>query len=81
MKNYFYLTIAKIDKVIFSGKVISVNCPGTEGEMTILANHIPLITSLKEGKIRIRINEDEKKELKVKKGIMEVNKNEVIILL
>jgi F-type H+-transporting ATPase subunit epsilon len=77
----FFLTITKIDEVVFQGVVNSVNCPGSEGEMVVLPHHIPLITPLKEGKVKVRIGEDEEKEFSVKKGILEVSKDEVVILL
>ncbi len=78
----FFLTITKIDEVVFQGAVNSVNCPGSEGEMVVLPHHIPLITPLKEGTIRVRVDSEEKdREFSVKKGILEVSKDEVVILL
>jgi len=78
----FFLTITKIDEIVFQGVVNSVNCPGSEGEMVILPHHIPLISSLKEGVIKVRMDNEEKvREFSVKKGILEVSKDEVVILL
>ncbi|MEK7453151.1 MAG: ATP synthase F1 subunit epsilon [Patescibacteria group bacterium] len=77
----FFLTIAKINETIFSGMVNSVNCPGSEGEMTILPNHIPLITTLKKGEVRIKLNDEKIEKFNIEKGILEVSKKEVIILL
>lgn len=61
--------------------VRSVNCPGIEGEMTILPNHIPLITILKPGEIRIKFDEEKEEKFEIKKGMLEISKKEVIILL
>ncbi len=77
----FFLTIAKINETLFQGMVRSVNCPGVEGEMTVLPNHIPLATILKAGEIRIRVDEDKEEKLKIEKGILEISKKEVVILL
>jgi len=76
-----FLTIAKIDEVIFQGEVKSVNCPGSEGEMVILPHHIPLITPLKEGEVRVKIDEEKEEKFNVQKGILEVSRDEVVILL
>jgi F0F1-type ATP synthase epsilon subunit len=47
--------------------------PGQEGEMTILGHHEPLISTLKEGNIRVHIQKDtEPKIFHVAGGILEV---------
>ncbi|OGG59666.1 hypothetical protein A3C89_00430 [Candidatus Kaiserbacteria bacterium RIFCSPHIGHO2_02_FULL_50_50] len=47
----FHLTIASLDKSVFDGFVTRVTVPGSEGEMTILADHVPLISRLSAGTI------------------------------
>ncbi len=79
--NKFKLKVAQIDKLLFDDNVVSLNCPGVEGEMTVLAHHIPLITLLKEGVLKIKIDEDTQKEIPIKGGILEVGKEETIVLL
>jgi F-type H+-transporting ATPase subunit epsilon len=37
------------EKVLFSGEVDQVDLPGAEGDMGILANHAPLVTTLRPG--------------------------------
>ena len=76
----FLLTIAAVDKQLFRGEVDSVNVPGSEGQMTLLSNHSPLITLLKEGKVVVRM-EDDKKEFPIMGGLLEVSKNEAVILV
>ena len=76
-----FLTIAKIDEIIFQGMVRSVNCPGSEGEMVILPHHIPLITPLKEGEIRVRVDDENEEKFSIEKGILEVSRDEVVVLL
>ena len=76
----FPLTITKLDEVAFAGYVDAVIAPGVEGELTVLKDHIPLITTLKEGTIRVRKG-DTKQEFKVTRGVLEVSKKGVTILL
>ena len=67
------------EEKLFSGEGSSVTVPGTDGELGILNNHAPLITSLKEGAIRLQTNEGDK-TFDVKGGVVEVMNNKVVIL-
>src|SRR5512136_662245 len=46
--------IATQDKLLFEGQVDMVVAPGSEGEMGILPNHAPLLTTLGYGVLRVR---------------------------
>lgn len=76
----FPLTIATISKTLFHGPALSVNCPGSEGELTVLAHHTPLVTTLKAGEIRVK-TEHETLTFPLERGLLEVSKNEAVILL
>ncbi len=78
--NTFKLTIAKVNEQLFSGDALSVNVPGTEGEMTILANHEPLITMLKKGIITVRDGENAK-TFSIEKGLLETSNGQVTVLV
>ncbi len=76
------LTIAQIDKVLWKGDATSVTVPGADGVMTILAHHMPLIATLKEGIVVVKENTDgETKEFPITKGFVEVGKEETVILV
>ncbi len=75
------LTISKIDKVLWSGEADSVTVPGVDGEMTILSHHMPLITTLKSGKIVVKIKEQSPISFDITKGFLEVGKTETTILV
>jgi F-type H+-transporting ATPase subunit epsilon len=77
----FRLTIAQVDKKLFDDEVLSVSLPGSEGYMTILANHAPLISLLKNGSIRIVTEKETHEEVHVTKGVCEVSHNHVTILV
>lgn len=78
--NTFKLTISKVNEQLFSGDALSVNVPGTEGEMTILANHEPLITILKNGVITVQTN-IESKSFTIEKGLLETSNGQVTVLV
>jgi F-type H+-transporting ATPase subunit epsilon len=41
------------EKVLFAGEVDQVDLPGSEGDMGILANHAPVVTTLRPGIVTI----------------------------
>lgn len=75
------INIAKVDGPVFAGEVLSVTVPGTEGEMTLLANHSPLMTALKAGVITVKLHDETTKQFDIETGTMEVSNNTVTILL
>jgi F-type H+-transporting ATPase subunit epsilon len=75
------LTISNIDKVLWSGEADSVTVPATDGEMTILSHHMPLITTLKSGKIVVKTKEQAPLAFDIIKGFLEVGKTETTILV
>ena len=74
------LIISKIDEKVFEGDFESIVLPGGRGELEIMPGHSPLLSPLREGKI-IYTSKGEKKEIEIKKGFVEVNNNEVIVVL
>lgn len=75
------LIIAKIDQKIFDGEFQSVVLPGRRGELEIMPEHAPLLSSLRKGKIVYTNKEGKKKEVDIEKGFVEVNSNETIVVL
>ena len=73
------LEIITPDKKVFSGEVTSVQVPGTSGQFQVLNNHAPIISTLINGKVKIKSAEGNQ-TFNVKGGIIEVLKNKVIIL-
>jgi F-type H+-transporting ATPase subunit epsilon len=73
------LQIINPDKELFSGETNSVVVPGTDGEIGILDNHAPLLSSLKEGELKVKVN-DKDKLFKINGGVVEVLNNNVIVL-
>ena len=67
MEKNFNLEIISPEKILLSDKVNSVTIPSFEGEMTILSDHIPLITFLRPG--IIEINESKKISFLLKKEL------------
>lgn len=73
--------IAKVGESLFEGEALSLNIPGTEGDMTILPNHTPLIASLRSGTIYLTDAEKKNHTFEIQKGLVEISNSEVIVLL
>ncbi len=73
------LEILSPEQTLYKGDVDVVTLPGTLGRFTILQDHAPMISSLKEGIIRIKPYEGEEVELSIKGGLVEVKRNQVSV--
>tara|TARA_A100001011_G_scaffold351597_1_gene391791 strand:- start:249 stop:638 length:390 start_codon:yes stop_codon:yes gene_type:complete len=78
MEQNFKLEIISPEKILLSEKVSSITIPAFEGEMTLLTDHIPTITFLRPGIIKVFGS----KEVKffVEEGTVEFSKNTLIVL-
>ncbi len=76
----FPLTIASVNEVHFDAEAVSLTVPGSDGELTVLADHESFVSSLKGGKITVRM-EKEHKVFEIERGILEVHHGGVTVLL
>jgi F-type H+-transporting ATPase subunit epsilon len=74
------LEIITPEKKLFEGSVKSAVFPGSEGSFGIMNNHAPMIATLKEGRVELTEENNNKLTFDVKGGVVEVRKNEVIVL-
>jgi len=79
MSENFNLEIISPDKTLIKAEVNEVTLPGFEGLMTILKDHIPLVTFLRPGIIEIKTQSNTKKYY-VEEGTVEFYKNNLLIL-
>ena len=78
MSDIFKVELISPDQTILKQEAKEVIIPSYEGQMGILNNHIPLITFLRPGIIKIK-NKDEKK-FYVEEGTVEFSNNSLLIL-
>lgn len=75
------LSIYSIQSTIFSGEVRSVTIPTPLGEITVLKNHLPLVTAANHGFIRYTDSGSQEKIIDFPGGVAEIRPgNEVVIL-
>ena len=74
------LEILTPEKKLFEGEVISVQVPGKSGRFEMLNNHMPIVSSLNKGSIKITDSNNKTQEIKINSGVIELKNNSIIIL-
>ena len=80
MENSFKLEIISPEKVIFSDDVTIVTVPSYEGDMSLLKNHISIITFLRPGIIKVKKKNENFSEFFVEDGTIEFFNDSLVIL-
>ena len=68
------------ERVLFSGEVEAVMLPGSEGDMTVLPGHAPLMAMLKTGFVQITDHKDDGRRVLIRGGFAEINQQGVTVL-
>ena len=81
MAKTFHVDIVSAEAAIFSGEATMLVAPGETGELGILPEHIPLLTRIKPGTLRILpAAGGEEEVIYVSGGMMEVQPDRVTVL-
>lgn len=78
--NTFRVEIVSAEEEMFSGNAKKLFVTGVLGEMEILANHAPLLTSLLPGPVWVLREDDEEDAFVILGGFLEVQPKVAIIL-
>ncbi len=81
MAMTIHVDVVSAEESIFSGLVEFVALPGESGELGILPGHMPLMTRIKPGAVRLKLPQQEAEELVfVAGGLLEVQPGLVTVL-
>ena len=81
MAKTFHVDIVSAESAIFSGEATMLIAPGEAGELGILPEHMPLLTRIKPGTVRIQPAAGGDEEIiYVSGGMMEVQPDRVTVL-
>jgi len=75
----FRLDIVSPERLVYSDEIDVLTVPTVQGEISILAHHIPLVTVIMPGEIRIKKGSDIE-YMTITGGFIQVAKNKVTIL-
>ncbi len=80
MEDNFKTEIISPEKIIFSENANMVTLPSYEGDMSILKNHISIITFLRPGIIKVKKNNENFEDFFVQDGTIEFFNENLTIL-
>lgn len=80
METTYKLKILTPNHMALDAEVASIVAPGEAGYLGVLANHAPLITTLREGRLKVRFPDGRESGYRVGRGILKVAGNEAIVL-
>ena len=79
MKQY-KLVISTPQGNVYEDNVMMLSVRGTEGSLAIMANHIPFITTTKDGEVKIIDGEENEFTANASSGLLTVTKESVTLL-
>lgn len=78
--NTYRLLISTPDGNVLDDPVASLVLRGAEGDLAILAGHIPFVTAIKPGKIRVVYEDASERSFECTGGILSVGTRDVNVL-
>ena len=76
----FDLTVASPDGNYFEGKAEMLVVRGAEGELAVMAGHVPFVTTVMPCSCKVVTDEGEERLAETKGGILTVSDNKVTLL-
>jgi F-type H+-transporting ATPase subunit epsilon len=76
----FPLIISSPDGDLFQGDADILILRGTEGDLAILAGHIPFVTAVVKSRCVVETAEGERKEGEIEEGLLTVDEEKVTVL-
>ncbi|MDN3585899.1 ATP synthase F1 subunit epsilon [Pedobacter aquatilis] len=74
------LEILTPDKKVYEGEVTAVTVPGTSGSFQILKDHAAIISTLEDGEVIIKGNQNDEQRFFIKGGVVEALNNKIVVL-
>lgn len=74
------LEIITPSSTLFTGEVSLVQLPGIDGLFEILKSHAPLVSALKEGRVKVVDNQDQTQFFDIRGGVVEVSHDKILLL-
>ena len=76
----FPLNISSPDGELFRGEAEMLILRGTEGDLAVMAGHIPFVTAVVKGSCVVVTSEEERKEGVIEDGLLTVDADKVTVL-
>ena len=79
MKEY-RLKISTPDGSVFEGEAVKLDVRGIEGELAVMAGHVPFMTAVKPGSCRLLLSDGSERIGELDGGLLSVGSSEVTLL-
>ena len=79
-KKTIKFEIVTLERVVSKQEILQVTAPTQQGEITVLPEHIPLISILKPGVLEIKTVAGETEIMSISGGFIEVLKDKIVVL-
>ena len=76
----FRLTVSTPDGSVFSGAAVKISVRGSEGDLAILADHIPFITFVRPCEMKIELEDGREEKYHTEGGVITTTGSEVTFL-
>ena len=76
----FPLIISSPDGDLFRGEAEMLILRGTEGDLAVMAGHVPFVTAVVKSRCIVVTEEEERKEGTIEEGLLTVNPDQVTVL-
>ena len=80
MADLLKFELVSPERLLSSGEVQQVVVPGSEGEFTVLANHAPVLSTLKPGVVTVTDANGNEERIFVRGGFAEINPSGLTVL-
>ena len=78
--NTYQLTVSSPDGTIFQDEVMELSLRGANGDLAVLAGHIPFMTSVKPGNCKVVMEDGTERQASVDGGLLTVAKEGTTLL-
>lgn len=78
--NTFQLNISSPDGAIYAGRAVRLIVRGTEGELAVLAGHVPFVTTVKAGRCSMLLEDGSVRQGHTEGGLLTVARDGVTLL-
>lgn len=76
----FRFVIATPDGNLYDGEIVKISLRGTEGDLAVMANHTPFVTSVKPCRCQMELDDGTKKSFDVERGLLSVSSENVTLM-
>ena len=76
----FKLVVSTPDGNLYEGDIVKISLRGADGDLAVMANHIPFVTSVRPCRCRLELDDGTEKTLSVENGLLSVSDERVTLM-